>query len=289
MAKVIITTAVTGSLTTKDQNPAIPITPQEIAAQAVASCQAGSAVVHLHVREPATGKPTQDPDLFAETIGLIRAECDMLINVSTGGGPGMSFDERIGVIPALAADPATKPELASLNAGSLNYGIYSASRDEFVLDAVQYNPWSELVRFARVMRDSGVKPEIEIYEAGMIHNALTLHKLGAVVEPLHFQFVLGVLGGMQATVENLTFLKTSLPPRGTWSVCAVGLGIFRVAPAAMALGGHVRVGLEDSTYLAPGRPAQGNPELVEKIKQMAGLMGLEVATPAEAREILGVL
>jgi len=286
MDKLIITAAVTGSLVTPEQNPDLPVTPEEIARAAIESAQAGAAMVHLHVRDPESGRPVHDTALFADVIGRIRAESDVIINISTGGGPGMSFDERIGVIPALAAQLGLKPEVASLNAGSVNFGILSQRTGEFVMSAIQANPWPELKRFAETMLKHGVKPEIEIYEAGMIHNAIVLESIGALKAPLHFQFVLGVLGAMQATAENLIFLKSSLPPGATWSVCAVGLEIFEVGPMAIASGGHVRVGLEDTVHLAPGVRAQSNREVVAKMADMAKWMDRPLARPGEAREML---
>ena len=288
MEKLIITVAVTGSLTSRDQNPNIPYTPEEIARATIQSCKAGAAVVHLHVREPSTGKPVQDVELFKKTIRLIRKECDIVINTSTGGGPGMTFEQRIGIIPALAAQNDLKPEIASLNSGSINFGILSRSKRAFVLDAVQLNPWSELLKFADIMTKNGVKPEAEIYEAGMIHNARVLHEIEALKAPLHFQFVLGVLGGMQATVDNLIFLKNSIPHGSTWSLCAVGLDIFSLGAVAVASGGNVRVGLEDCVYISKGIMADSNEQIVEKIARISREMGREIATPDEARRILSL-
>jgi 3-keto-5-aminohexanoate cleavage enzyme len=288
MEKTILTVAITGSLTSRDQNPNIPYTPVEIAEATIESYKAGAAVVHLHVREPSSGKPSQDMDLFKETIRRIREGCNIVINASTGGGPGMSYDERIGIVPALAAQEGVRPELASLNSGSINFGILSRKKRAFVLDAVQLNPWSELLRFADTMKAHGVKPESEIYEAGMIHNVKVLHEIGAIDAPLHFQFVLGVLGGMEATVENLTFLKTSLPSGSTWSVCVVGLDIFPIGAAAIAAGGHVRVGLEDCIYISEGVLAESNAQIVRKMADISKALGREVATPDEARKILNL-
>jgi 3-keto-5-aminohexanoate cleavage enzyme len=288
LERLIITAAVTGSLVTQEQNPNLPVTPEQIARAAVDSADAGASIVHLHVRDPGSGAPVQDAALFSDVIARIRAESDVIINISTGGGPGMSYDERIGVIPSLAAQKGLCPELASLNAGSVNFGILSQSRREFIMDAVQVNPWPELKRFAETMLAHDVKPEIEVYEAGMINNAKVLESIEAIKEPLHFQFVLGVLGAMQATAENLVFLKGCLPEKATWSVCAVGLDIFKVGPVAIASGGHVRVGLEDTVYLAPGVKAKSNRELVEKIRAIAELMGRPLANPENARDILGL-
>jgi len=287
--KLIVTVAVTGSLTSREQNPHLPHTPEEIARAAVEACQAGAAVVHLHVREPETGIPTQDPELFRETIRLIKQECDMIINTSTGGAPGMTAEERISIVPALATDPEVKQEMASLNMGSVNFGIFSRSKRAFVLDAIQLNPWSQLLRYADTMREYGVKPEIEIYEAGMINNAKYLHEVGALEAPLHFQFVLGVLGGMQATVDNLVFLRNALPAGSTWSLCTVGLDIFWLGAVAIAAGGHVRVGLEDCVHISKGVIAESSAQMVERIVRLAGDMDREIATPDEARSILGLL
>jgi 3-keto-5-aminohexanoate cleavage enzyme len=289
MEKLIITAAITGSLTTKEQNPNIPYTPEEIAESAIESCKAGAAVAHLHVRDPLTGKAVQNVDLFKKVIRLIRKRCDILINTTTGGGPNMTFDDRIGIIPALAKETDVKPEIASLNAGSLNFGILSRSKKEFTLDDVQMNPWSQLQRFAETIKKHGVKPEVEIYDSAMINNAMVLLKeLDAIVPPLHFQFVLGVLGGLQPTVDNLIFLKNSIPPGSTWSVCSLGLSIFSLGPVAIAAGGHLRLGLEDGVYISKGKLAESNAELVAKIKRIASEMGREVATPDEARKLLSL-
>jgi 3-keto-5-aminohexanoate cleavage enzyme len=288
MEKLIITVAVTGSLTTRDQNPAIPYSPEEISRATVESWKAGASVVHLHVREPATGKPVQDIELFRKTIRSIRKECDILINASTGGGPGMTHDERIGIVPALSSDKATKPELASLNSGSVNFGIFSRKTRSFALDSVQLNPWSQLLRFADTMTQHGVKPETEVYEAGMINNVKFLQEIGALNPPLHFQFVLGVLGGMQSTVDNLVFLKNSIPSGSTWSLCAVGLDIFPLGAVAVAAGGHVRVGLEDSVHISRGVTAESNAQIVAKMARIARELGRDVATPADARRILSL-
>ena len=159
MEKLIITAALTGSLTTRQQIPAVPYTPAEIAHAAVECWKEGASIVHLHMRDPLTTQAVHNAELFAETIRLIRKECDLIINTLTGGGPKMSREERIAIVPALSKDPAVKPEMASLNAGSLNYGMLSKTKKEFFLDDVQMNPWSTLVNFARTMKECGVKPE----------------------------------------------------------------------------------------------------------------------------------
>ena len=288
MEKLIITAAVTGSLPTKAQNPNIPYTPKEIARAAIECCRAGAAVVHLHVREPETGRPTHKIELFREAIHIIREECDMIINTTTGGGPGMTFDERIGVVPELSVDPKYKPDMASLNCGSVNFGMLNRKTKEWTLNDVQMNPWTEMTRFAEIMKQFNVKPELEIYEAGMINNAKVLQSLDALKTPLCFQFVLGVLGGMQATVENLVFLKNSIPEGSIWCMCAVGLNVFTIGPTAIALGGNIRVGFEDCIQISQGVLADSSAQMVEKIVRISREMGREVATPTEARRIFGL-
>jgi len=288
MEKTIITAAVTGGLTTRQQNPNLPHTPNEIAKAAINSYKAGAAIVHLHVRDPLTGERIHKVGLFKETIRIIRQECDMIINTTTGVGPDATLEERIAIIPELSADPKVKPEMASLNCGSLNFGMLNRKTREFILNDVQMNPWSSLLHFADTMKECGVIPELEIYDAGMINNALVLQSLDALSEPLHFQFVLGVLGGMQPTVENLVFLKSSIPQGATWSLCAVGLNIYSLGPAALAAGGNVRVGFEDCVHISKGVLAESNAQIVAKMARFAEEMGREIATPAEARKILNL-
>ena len=286
MEKIIITAAVAGALTTRQQNPHVPYTPQEIARAAIDSRKAGAAVVHLHTKDPLTGKPLQKSELFKETIRIIRDECDVIINTSTGAGPGCTLEERIAIIPELSADPKVKPEMASLNCGSLNFGILNRKKREFILNDVQMNPWASLLQFADTMKEYGVKPELEIYDAGMINNARVLLTLEALKPPLHFQFVLGVLGGIQATVDNLVFLKNLIPQDATWSVCVVGLDIYTIGPAAIAAGGHVRVGLEDCVHIEKGVLAESSAQIVAKMARISEMMGHEIATPEEARRML---
>jgi 3-keto-5-aminohexanoate cleavage enzyme len=286
--KTILTVAPTGGLTTKKQNPNLPYTPAEIARSAVDSWKAGASIVHLHVRDPLTGERVHKADLFRETIRIIRAESDLIINVTTGVGPDTPLEERISVIPELSADPKVKPEMASLNCGSLNFGMLNRKTREFILNDVQMNPWASLLHFADTMKQCGVVPELEIYDAGMIHNALVLQSLDALGEPLHFQFVLGVLGGMQATVENMMFLKSSIPQGATWSLCAIGLNIYTLGPAALAAGGNLRAGFEDCVHISKGVLAESNAQIVAKMARFSEEMGREVAKPSEARKILSL-
>ncbi len=286
MEKLIITAAVVGALTTKAQNPNVPYTPKEIAKAAIDSWKAGAAEVHLHTRDPLSGKPVQDVKMFKEIIRMIRSESDAIINITTGGGPGMTLEERIAIIPELSADPVVKPEMASLNCGSLNFGILSRKRREFVLNDVQMNPWGALLKFADTMKYCGVKPELEIYDAGMINNTHVLQSLDALAPPLHYQFVLGVLGGMQPTIGNLVFLRDSISCDATWSLCTVGPLIYSLGPVAIAMGGNVRVGLEDCAHISEGVLAESSAQIVQKMKRVAAEMEREIATPAEARKML---
>ncbi|MFA5905408.1 MAG: 3-keto-5-aminohexanoate cleavage protein [Desulfobacula sp.] len=288
MEKLIITAAVTGAITMREQNPNIPYSTREIADAALAAWRAGASMVHLHVRDARSGVCKQDPDLFRELIQKIRSESDVIINVTTGGAPGISVQDRIAVIPELSSDPAVSPEMASLNCGSLNFGLLSRKQRTFILDDVQMNPWGAMLNFSDIMKGNHVKPELEVYDSAMINHALVLKSLDALNEPLHFSFVLGVLGGMQPTIENLVFLKGGIPKNASWSVCAVGLPIFTIAPAAIGMGGHVRVGLEDCVYIAKGVIAKSSAQMVEKIVRIASEMGREIATPKEARELLHI-
>jgi 3-keto-5-aminohexanoate cleavage enzyme len=288
MEKTIITAAVNGAFTSKAQNPGVPYSPQEIARAAIDCAEAGASVVHMHVRDPLTGERAHKPEYFSEAIRLIRNECDIIINTTTGVGPDWPLQDRIAIIPALAADPSVKPEMASLNCGSINFGALDRKKRQFVLNDVQMNPWDIVLHYADTMKQWGVKPELEIYDAGMINNAIVLQSIDALKPPLHFQFVLGVLGGMQPTVDNIVFLKNSIPRDATWSLCVVGIGIYATAPVAIAAGGHVRVGLEDCTQISKGVLAESSAQIVAKIVRMSEEMGREVATPAEARRILSL-
>jgi 3-keto-5-aminohexanoate cleavage enzyme len=284
--KLIITAAVTGSLKTRQQNPNIPYSPEEIAREAIESNKAGASVAHLHMRDPLTGAPRQEAALFEQAIRLIRKECDMIINITTGGAPGMSYEERMAVIPALAAEKETKPELATISAGSVNFGILNNQKKKFLLSTVIQSPWHEIINSANTMTKHGVTPEIEIYDVGHLNNANVLKDIIALSSPLYFQFVLGVLGAIPATVDNLLFLKNAMAADGNWSVCVDGLDIFTIAPTAIALGGHVRVGMEDCIYLSKGVLAESNAEFVRKIVRISNEMEREVAKPDDARKIL---
>jgi 3-keto-5-aminohexanoate cleavage enzyme len=269
MRKLIITAAVAGAELTTDDTPYLPSTPREIAEEAVRACGAGAAVVHVHARTE-KGEPTQDREVYREIIDRIRDRCDAVIQVSTGGAVGMTPEERLQPV-------YLRPEMASLTAGTVNFG-----------DDVFHNPRGLMVRFAEAMRGQGVKPEIEIFDAGMVANALWLARRGLVDEPLHFDFVLGVPGGLPAGVKNLVYLSESIPPGSTWSVAGIGSGQLPMAAAAVIMGGHARVGLEDNIFYRKGELAKGNAPLVERVVRMARELDRDVAGPAEARAILGI-
>ncbi len=296
--KRIITAAITGGVHVPSQTPYLPITPDQIADEAVRAHSAGAAVAHVHVRDPETGRPTCDTELFWEVASKVKARCDMVLCITTGGGIGMSLEERIQVVPRL------RPELASFNMGSLNFALYPVAGKikEFKMDwekpflentedYVFANTFRALKHFCRTMNQHDTKPEAEIYDTGMINNAAHLIEVGILRKPVHMQFVMGILGGIPATVENLVFLaETARRQIGefTWSVCAAGRHQIPMGTAALLMGGHVRVGLEDSTYASRGTLARSNAEQVEKIVRIAQELGLEPASSQEARQILGL-
>ena len=268
--KVIVTAAVVGAEVTREQNPAVPYTPAEIAAASVAAWRAGAAVVHLHARWP-DGRPSQEAAHFQEIVRRIReAGSDVVVQCSTGGAVGMSVDERLGSL----VDGA---EMGTLNLGTMNFG-----------DGVFVNSRPDIVRIAGRLRERRLVPECELYDAGMLDTLRWLLDQGHLAAPYHVQFVLGVPGGMGATERNLRFLVEGMPEAVHWSVAGVGRHQLPMAELSLALGGHVRVGLEDNLYASKGVLARGSDELVEKAVALAGSAGRAVATPREARSMLGI-
>lgn len=268
---LILSAATTGSWTTKEQNPAVPITEAEIARAAADCANAGAAIVHIHVRDEA-GLVTCDPARYARVRSLVEAAgCDVIINMSTGGGAGQTTDEERLAPIALA------PEIASLDCGSLNFG-----------SRVFINSPEFLVTLARRMAAHGVRPEIECFEPGHVWNALRLIDDGLLTPPFWFQFVLGVRGGSPPTVKQLVHLAEMLPPHAHWSVCGIGRAQLPLGLAAMAMGGHVRTGLEDNVYYHRGELAASNAQLVARLVRIAGELGRPVATPAQTRTLLGL-
>jgi 3-keto-5-aminohexanoate cleavage enzyme len=266
----IITAAICGAETTREMTPHLPITADELGEEAARCREAGAAVIHLHVRA-ADGSPSQDKALFQKAIDAIRARCDVIVQTSTGGAVGMTADERAQPLECVPA-----PDMASLNAGSLNFG-----EDVFL------NPFPMVREFAKRMRAKGIGYELECYDVGHVEACLRLAQEGVIELPAHFDFVLGVRGGMQASEENLRFLISKLPPGGnTFNVAGVGRHQMPMAELSLKLGGHARCGLEDNVYLSKGVLAKGSFELVAKVAELARAAGRKPATPAQARELL---
>lgn len=269
MEKLIITAAICGAEVTKEQNPNVPYTVEEIGREAEAAYKAGASIIHLHVRED-DGTPTQDKERFRVCIEEIKKRCpDVIIQPSTGGAVGMTDAERLQPVELL-------PEMATLDCGTLNFGG----------DEIFVNTENTIKNFGKTMIEKGVKPEIEVFDKGMVDLAVRYAKQGYILEPMHFDFVLGVQ--MNATVRDLTFISSSIPAGSTWTVAGVGRHQIPMATAAIIMGGHARVGFEDNVYLSKGVLAKSNGELVEKVVRIAKELGREVATPDEAREILGL-
>src|SRR5438874_7629704 len=265
----ILTAAICGAETTRQQTPYLPITAEELGEEAARCAAAGASVIHLHVRKN-DGTPTQDRALFERAIRAIRARCEVIVQTSTGGAVGMSAEERAQPLDC-------NPEMATLNAGSLNFG-----------DDVFLNPFPMVREFASRMRDRRIVPELECYDAGHVESCVALAKEGVIELPAHFDFVLGVRGGLSASEENLRFLLTKLPSGCSFSVAGVGRHQLPMAELSLRLGGHARCGLEDNIYLSKGTLAKGSYELVARLAEMARAAGRPVATPAQARELLRI-
>ena len=267
---LIITVAPTGSSTTPRHNPHVPLTPEQIADEIWLSWRAGAAIAHIHVRDDA-GQASMDFEKFRRVVELVRERCDVILNLSTSGLYGATEEERLRPLAEL------HPEMASFDAGSTNLG-----------ERVFVNEPAFLVRLAQAMRSAAVKPEIEVFEPGFVDNALALVDQGLLEAPLHFQFVLGARGALSASVKNLLHLVESLPDASTWSVIGIGKAQLPMAAAAIVLGGHVRVGMEDNVYLRKGDLARSNAEFVRQIVGLATMLQRPVASVDEARSILGL-
>jgi len=273
MRKVIITIAPTGSIPTRKDNPNLPITPEEVAEETSRAYEAGAAVVHLHARNPDTGEPSSDIEVFRAYLSAVRAACPIITQITTGGGAttlGLTPEQRLKAVEEL------RPDSASLNAGSMNFGrkLFPNTPDTMEL-------------YARRMKELGVMPEFEIYDLSMIQNVDTWIRQGGILEPPYqLSFVLGVVGGIPATFKNLLHLKESIPEDYTWQ--AIGIGRHQIPMGVMAvlLGGSLRVGFEDNVYLSRGVLAKSNAELVEKAVRIIRELGFEIATADDARSIL---
>lgn len=298
MAKAIITAAITGSIHTPSMSPYLPITPKQIADEAVRAYEAGAAVAHVHARNPETGQPTSNVELMTEIVTSIKSRCNIVVCITTGGGLGMTVEERLKPIPAL------KPELASCNFGSINFNIsrgldavdtwkydWEAKFLEGTKDMIFPNTFKSLEQYLKTFTENGTKPEIEIYDTGMIYNLAHMIQTGHVKKPVYLQFVLGILGSIMPSPSNLIFLyNTAREAIGdfTWSVCAAGRFQMPMCTISLIMGGNARVGMEDSLYAGKGVIAKSNAEQVEKIIRIARELSVETATPDEAREILGL-
>jgi uncharacterized protein (DUF849 family) len=274
----IISAALTGALTTRDQCEAIPYTPEEIAAEAARAREAGAAVAHIHARTD-NGSPTFSDEIYREIYDEVRDRTDILVNFSTGA-LHEPVEERTSYVEKV------QPDIAALNMGSMNYAKYSDSREDFVFDMVFENPFEEIREFLRTMQENGVKPELECFDTGHIGNARPILKKGEIDPPLHFSLIMGVLGGIPATVENLAHQVRQLPADANWQVIGISKDQWPLVAAALAMGGNVRVGLEDNFYVDSSTMAESNADLVEKAARMTRDVGREPATPAEAREIM---
>jgi 3-keto-5-aminohexanoate cleavage enzyme len=279
--KVIVTCALTGVLANRDQCPCVPYTPAEIAEEARRAYDAGASVVHIHARTD-EGAPTFDPATYAAIKAETQKRCPVILNFSTGGtGP---MESRVAHIAQV------KPAIAALNMGSMNYAKYSPKRREFVFDFVFENPFRDISFLLSVMNEAKVKPELECFDVGHTNSIWPLIDNGLLRQPLQFSFIMGVLGGIRATSENLALQAREAPPDSTWEVIGISHEQWRMVAAALALGGNVRVGLEDNFYLdAKGKKmAKSNGDLVAKAVRMARDIGREPATVAEARAMLSL-
>jgi 3-keto-5-aminohexanoate cleavage enzyme len=273
MDKLIITCAVCGSAPMRTQNPNIPYSPAEIAEEAIRSWRAGASIVHIHVRDPQTGRPAFSRELFAETVERIRSESDMIINLTTSGFNLQGTEA--GILRLMPLE--LRPELCSFDVGSLNF-----RGRVFVNDP----GWVE--HAARRMLEAGVKPEMEVFDLGHIRQARDLVERGKVADPPYFQLCLGIPWGVSADLEALLAMRNRLPQGCRWSVLGVGSAQLSLTTHAMLLGGHVRVGFEDNIYLARGKPAATNAQFVERTVALARLLQREVASCDEARHILNL-
>lgn len=269
MEKLIITAAICGAEVLKAHNPAVPYTLEECVREARSAYEAGASIIHLHVRWD-DGTPTQDKNRFKVIIDAILSACPgIIIQPSTGGAVGMTNDERLQPIELL-------PEMATLDCGTCNFGG----------DEIFENTENTIKYFGKRMMELGIKPECEVFDKSMIDMALRLSKKGFIPTPIHFDFVMGVNGGISGGLRDFVFLRNSIPADATYTVAGIGRYEFPLAAAAIIDGGHVRVGFEDNIYLSKGVPAKSNGQLVEKVVRLAGEFGREIATPADTRRIL---
>lgn len=298
--KVIITAAITGAINTPSMSPYLPITPEEIINSAVEACDAGAAVVHIHVRDPKTGEPTNDLGLMKEVYDGIRERSNVVIGVTTGGKLSSPVESRLAPVPLL------RPELASCNSGTMNFCVSPVAKKlknpkfdweiPFLTgthDSFANNTFESMGVYIKTMQENGTKPEFEVFDIGMLHNIQYFISTGLLKTPIYIQFVVGVMGGIGATVLNLTRLyQAACEIIGTenfqWSVGTAGKEMFNMGTLAVLLGGNVRVGLEDNLYLKKGVLAKTNAEHVQKMRLLVETLDREIAIPDEAREMLNL-
>jgi len=298
-APVICSCAITGGMSVPGQSAAIPVTPEEIVESAVAANAAGAAVVHIHVRDPESGRPVSELGLFKEVLSGIRERCDAIAQPTSGGGVGMTIEERARVVTEC------RPEMATFNCGSFNFGIFrvrhrpemAAWETEYLESTRDYvfkNTFADMYRLSELFREAGTKAEYEVYEVGHIYNLSHLADEGLLDFPVHIQFVLGVLGANSATLQQLLHMHaTAVSAFGadnfTWSAAGVGYPAqFHLAASSLMLGGHVRVGLEDNLRVTLDRRAESNAELVEKVASLAPMLDRTVADADQARQLFGL-
>ena len=296
MDKTIITAAITGAVHVPSLSPYLPVTPEQIIADAVGAAEAGASVVHIHARNPQTGEPSSDLGIMRNIVTEINRQTDAVICVTTGASQLMTVEERLSPIPEL------QPELASCNAGSMNFvlsGMIAKLPDtaleweaKYLLSTKQNifsNTYGGMEQYIETMRQYGTAIEFEVYDVGMINNLAYFKRQGLLKEPIYLQFVLGVQGGIPSSVENVVFLKNTADRQledYVWSVASAGRHQLPVAAAALAMGANIRVGLEDNLYIKPGVLAKSSAEQVIAVRTIAELVGKEIATPYEVRQIL---
>ncbi len=296
--KVIITCAVTGSIHTPTMSPHLPLTPDQIAADAVAAAEAGAAVLHLHARDPKDGRPTPDPGVFMQFLPRIKQQTGAVINITTGGSTAMTLDQR------LAAPLRARPELCSLNLGSMNFGIFPSARRykewkyewekphlEASRDLIFRNTFADIARILRELGEGcGTRFEFECYDVGHLYTLAHFVEEGLAKPPLFVQMIFGILGGIGAELDNLMHMKRVADrlfgADYHWSVLGAGRHQIPFCAQALLMGGNVRVGLEDSLWIGPGKLATSNADQVRKVRRIAEELSLDIATPDEAREIL---
>ena len=272
MEKLIITAAMTGSRITREATPYIPITPEEIVTSAIECEDAGASIVHIHVRDPNTGLGTQDITLFKRVVEPLREKTDLILCLTTSGIPGrnLHIEERLTPLEL-------EPELASFDAGSINLGGSAFINTPEFLEAAAIR-----------MKEKGIKPELEIFDVGMMVTCLRMREEGYLADPLHFQFVLGTPWGIPGTPKSLVHLLDYIPKRSTWSVIGIGKAHLPISMMGLILNGHIRVGMEDNIYYKRGELVKSNAQFVERIVRIAKEYGREIASPEETRKILGI-